>query len=114
MRFMRVHTQNEQSRRAGDGSLLRNVPPPAAVEEDARLGRCEAQAIISPATAADPYAAWLERRESERRLRERPDVRWVSHPPNPGELGACSRGGAREAPADRGPGSPGDGLISVV
>jgi hypothetical protein len=114
MRFMRAHTQNEQSRRAGDGSVLRNVPPPAGVEEDARLGRCEAQAIISPATATDPYAAWLERRESERRLRERPDVRWVYHPPNPGELGACSRGGAREAPADRGPGSPGDGLISVV
>ena len=113
MRFMRTHTHNEQSRRAGDGSLLRNVPLSAGVEEDAPLGRCEAQAIISPATATDPYAAWLARRESERRLSERPDVRWVYHPPDPGKLGACSRGGAREAPADRGPRS-GDGLISVA
>jgi hypothetical protein len=105
---------NEQSRRAGDGSLLGNVPPTAGEGQDAPLGRCEAQAIISPAAATDPYAAWLERREAERRLSERPEVRWVYHPPNPGKLGACSRGGAREAPADSSPGSPGDGLLSVA
>src|SRR5258708_25285217 len=44
--------------------------------DDETLGRCEAQALGSTAVAADPYAAWLQQRESER-MEERPAIRWV-------------------------------------
>jgi hypothetical protein len=111
---MRAHSQRGQSRRPGDGSLLRTVAPPACELEDAPLGRCEAQALLTRAVATDPYAAWLERREAEQRLRERPDVRWVyRYPPNAAKLSGAPRGGTREAPAVRGPGTPADGLVSV-
>ncbi len=61
--------------------------------DDGTLGRCEAQAIVTRTAAPDPYAAWLERREAEQRLRERPEIRWVyRYPPS----GRCFRhGGGR-------------------
>src|SRR6202021_2898538 len=91
MRFMRAHTQHEQSRRAGD-PMLRTVAPPARDLEDAPLGRCEAEAIFSRAVATDPYAEWLARREAERRREERPEIRWVyRYPPKAGKLGSTGR-----------------------
>ncbi len=81
---------------------------------DETLGRCEAQAIVSRAVATDPYAAWLERREAERRLRERPEIRWVyRYPRDTGRVGNPDREGTREALADRRPSSSEDGLVSV-
>lgn len=83
--------------------------------DDETLGRCEAQAIISRAVVADPYAAWLERREAERRLREPSQVRWVYRYPRPaGTFGGRGRGGTREVPARPAPGSPEDGLVGVA
>jgi hypothetical protein len=114
MRFMRAHTQHPQSRRSQGGSLLRTVPPSARNLEDETLGRYEAQAIASRAVASDPYAAWLERREAERSRQERPEIRWVYRYPRPTGNGGPERGGTREAPADRGPVSPEDGLVGVA
>ena len=82
--------------------------------DDETLGRCEAQAIISRAVAIDPYAAWLERREAERRLRQPSEVRWVHRYPRSGDaFRGQGRGDTREVPARPAPGSPEDGLVSV-
>ena len=81
--------------------------------DDATLGRCEAQAITSRAVAADPYAAWLQRRESER-LRDQPAIRWVyRYPTSVGGTGSRGAGGKREASEGRSPGSE-DGLVGVA
>ena len=84
--------------------------------DDGTLGRCEAQAIVTRAVAADPYAAWLERREAERRQRERPEIRWVYRNPRPaGASGGAGSADARDACArGRGPGSPEGGLVGVA
>ena len=84
--------------------------------DDGALGRCEAQAIVTRAVVADPYAAWLERREAERRQRERPEIRWVYRYPRPaGAPGGAASAGERDACAHgRGPGSPEDGLVGVA
>jgi hypothetical protein len=82
--------------------------------DDGTLGRCEAQAIVTRAVASDPYAAWLERREAERRQRERPEIRWVYRPPrSAGASGGAAGAGTRDA-CGRGPGSTEDGLVGVA
>jgi hypothetical protein len=40
-------------------------------------GRHEPQILIERIVPTDPYAAWLEQREAERELEQRPRVRWV-------------------------------------
>ncbi len=84
--------------------------------DDGTLGRCEAQAIVTRTAAPDPYAAWLERREAEQRLRERPEIRWVyRYPRQAGASGMAAGAGKRDACAHgRGPGSPEDGLVGVA
>ncbi len=80
--------------------------------DDGTFGRCEAQAIVSRTVAADPYAAWLERREAEERLQEQPEIRWVyRHSRSAGGAGGAAGGDTRETPAARGSGSPRDGLV---
>lgn len=114
MRFMRAQTQQGPTGRSRDGSPLPTVALAGSELGDETLGRCEAQAIVSRAVATDPYAAWLERREAERRLRERPEIRWVyRYPRGAGKAGNPGRGGTREALAQSRPGSSEEGLVSV-
>jgi hypothetical protein len=81
--------------------------------DDETLGRCEAQALGSPAVAADPYAAWLQQRESER-LEERPAIRWVyRNEIAAGRIGGGGIGGTRDASRGRSPGTE-DGLVGVA
>ncbi len=81
--------------------------------DDETLGRCEAQALGSPAVAADPYAAWLQQRESER-MEERPAIRWVyRNQTTAGRSGGGGIGGTRDASGGRSPGTE-DGLVGVA
>jgi len=81
--------------------------------DDETLGRCEAQALGSPAVAADPYAAWLQQRETER-MEERPAIRWVyRNQMAAGRTGGRGIGGTRDASGGRSPGTE-DGLVGVA
>jgi len=81
--------------------------------DEQRLGRCEAEAIGPQSGAADPYAVWLQRRESER-LQDQPAIRWVyRYPITVGRTGDGVAGGTREASGERRPGTEG-GLVGVA
>ncbi len=72
--------------------------------EQSLLGRCEAEAVGARSVPADPYAAWLERREDEQ-ARDRTPVRWVyRYPIAAGKLrdrpGALRGGASRRVPGD--------------
>src|SRR5258708_20626038 len=74
--------------------------------DDETLGSCEAKALGSPAVAADPYAAWLQQRESER-MEERPAIRWVyRNQTTAGRSGGGGGGGPAEAPRGGAPPPP--------
>jgi hypothetical protein len=109
------------SRQTGSGSWsperrgVRTAVRPDRDLDDETLGRCEAQAIVGRVAAADPYAAWLARREADRRQRAQPETRWVYRQHRPaGSSGSAIVAGTREARDDRGSGSPHDGLVTAA
>jgi hypothetical protein len=106
MRILRGNRHSGRSGYADDSSA--GAAAVADREADDRLGRFEAQAIATPAFATDPYAAWVQRRESERRLQERAEVRWVYR--YPGRYSGQGTGGSRDASGQR---APEGGLVGV-
>jgi hypothetical protein len=75
----------------------------ASDQQEAAPSRYEAQTISSRPAASDPYAAWLERREAERRRQEQPRIRWVHRlSGDVGRVGVTGGGSTGESPEDRG------------
>jgi len=78
--------QTHKERRRGDsraelgGQPLRFLH--AAPPED-MTGRHEPQILVERIVPKDPYAAWLEQRDTEREREDRPEIRWVTRQRGP-------------------------------